>query len=126
MPYKDPELRNASARRREELRAQRRAALGRAAPPAGFQPVSVTTDGEGAIRAVRAIPEGDEPHKPIVLEGHQIKFVTSLLDAEGNIKLQYVRGERGADRCFADPALARNDDDPCRAEEVGGLHPRGG
>ncbi len=103
MPYKDPEQRNA---RRRELRAERRAALGLAAPPKGFQPVAVSSDADGIILSVRSIPEGDEPHQPIVLEGHQIKFVTSLLDAEGNVKLQYVRGERpGADR-YADALAA--------------------
>lgn len=105
MPYKDPEKRNA---RRRQLRAERRVALGSAAPPVGFEPVSVTTDGDGAVRAVRSIPEGDEPHQPLVLEGHQIRFVTSLLDSAGNVKLQYVRGERSHDDRYS-AALAAVD-----------------
>lgn len=80
--------------------AKRRAALGRAAPPAGYSPVAVTTDGEGAVRSVRSVPDGPEggQHAPIVLENHQVKFVTTLLDGEGNIRAQYIRGERGDDR----------------------------
>jgi hypothetical protein len=89
VPYADKTKRNLSA-------TQRRALLGPAAPPAGFSPVSISTDHQGAVRAVRSIPEGEQQHQPIVLEGHQIRFVTSLLDSEGNIKSQYVRGERDA------------------------------
>lgn len=104
MPYANKDDRNA---RRRQLTAERRAALGAAAPPQGFAPTVISTDGEGAVRAVRSIPEndGEERQQPIVLEGHQIRFVTSLLDAEGNVKLQYVRGERGADR-YADALAA--------------------
>lgn len=105
MPYRDKEKRNA---RRRQLRAERRVALGSAAPPVGFEPVSVTTDGDGAVRAVRSIPEGDEAHQPLVLEGHQIRFVTSLLDSAGNVKLQYVRGERSHDDRYS-AALAAVD-----------------
>lgn len=103
MPYRDPVLRNMSA-------TKRRAALGRAAPPAGYSPVAVTTDGEGAVRSVRSVPDGPEDgpaHAPIVLEAHQVKFVTTLLDGEGNIRAQYIRGERGDDRYAA--ALAAVD-----------------
>ena len=66
VPYKDPELRNASAARRAEIRAERRAGLGRACPPLGYQPISVTTDAAGAVRAVRSIPEGtgEAAHQP--------------------------------------------------------------
>ena len=35
-------------------------------------------------------------------------------------------GQRCGDGGFAHPALARNDDHPCCAEEVSGLHPRRG
>jgi hypothetical protein len=113
MPYKNKEDRNA---RRRALTAERRAALGHAAPPLGYAPVSVTTDGDGAVRAVRSIPEGDEPHQPLVLEGHQIRFVTSLLDSAGNVKLQYVRGERSSEDRYA-AALAAVDR---HFEELGG------
>lgn len=87
MPYKDLEKRNLSS-------AKRRAALGKACPPEGFAPVRVTNDGQGLVRAVRSIPEGDEKHvSPIVLEGHEVKFVTTHLNSEGGIISQYVRGE---------------------------------
>jgi hypothetical protein len=72
----------------------RRLALGAAAPPVGYDPVAVTTDGEGAVRSVRSVPEGTHTHKPIVLPDHAVQFVTTLLDGAGNIRAQYVRGER--------------------------------
>jgi metallophosphoesterase superfamily enzyme len=87
MPYKDLAKRNLSS-------AQRRRSLGEAMPPDGFAPVRVTTGPDGNVVAVRSVPEGDEKHiSPIVLENHEVKFVTTLLDSEGAIKLQYVRGE---------------------------------
>lgn len=90
---------------RERLR---RMQLGPAAPPAGFEPVSVSTDADGVARAVRSVPTGEEDHKPLVLPEHSIKFVSTLLDAGGNVRAQWVRGERDKDACYA-AALAAVD-----------------
>lgn len=87
MPYRDLTKRNMSS-------AQRREALGKAAPPVGYAPTNVTSGPDGKVIAVRSVPENDEKHvSPIILDDHDIKFVTTLLDSEGSIKLQYVRGE---------------------------------
>jgi hypothetical protein len=73
-------------------RAQRRA-LGAAAPPAGFVPVSVASDAEGRVRSVRSRAEGPEEHLPRQPEGFQLKFISTLTNAAGEVSAQWARAE---------------------------------
>lgn len=70
-------------------------ALGDAAPPAGWQPVQVSSDSEGRVRAVRSRPDvepQDDPTPP----GHLVQGVSTLLDADGVVRQQWVKTKRAA------------------------------
>lgn len=71
-------------------------ALGAAAPPAGFVPVSIASDGDGRVRSVRSRPETapEAEHLPHTPEGHAVKGVSTLLDASGEIRGQWIKTDR--------------------------------
>lgn len=72
-------------------RRARRKALSAAAPPEGFVATHVTNDGEGKIVSVRSEPEGEETLQPVQPIGHYVHGVTTLLNGDGGVKLQYVK-----------------------------------
>ena len=89
MPYKDLKKRNASS-------AKRRRLLGAAAPPKGFAPRKVTTDGKGRVTAVQSVPKGAGHKFPIQPEGHRVKGLSTLLDGEGNVAGQWIKTDASA------------------------------
>lgn len=84
MPYKDISKRNLSSK-------QRRLLLAGAAPPEGFAPFKVTTDGEGRVTSVQSRPEGDEKPFDVQLKTQYIKSLSTLLDSEGNVTQQWIK-----------------------------------
>lgn len=85
MPYRDLKKRNMSAR-------ARRRELGNAAPPKGFAPVKVTTNGDGEVTAVQSKPEGPKNQVfDLQLQGQHVKGLSTLLDGEGNVTAQWIK-----------------------------------
>lgn len=82
-------------------RRARRAGLGAAAPPAGWTPVAVSSDGQGRVRAVRSVPEPTAEHLPPTPEGHEVKGVSTLLDASGEVRAQWVKTDRAKAEAYA-------------------------
>lgn len=74
----------------DAVRAVQRAQLGEGAPPEGWAPVKVTSDRQGRPIAVKSVPEGGREHAPTVPQGHRLKGVTTLLDAGGSVRMQYL------------------------------------
>lgn len=67
------------------------ALLGPAAPPAGFTPVKVTTNGQGLPVSVQAVPEPDQDDRePVLKAGNYVKRVSSYLNAAGATTGQWV------------------------------------
>jgi hypothetical protein len=85
MPYRDLKKRNLSTK-------ARRAALGNAAPPAGFAPVKVTTNGDGEVTSVQSKPKGPKDQVfDLQLQGQHVKGLSTLLDGEGNVTAQWIK-----------------------------------
>lgn len=86
MPYRDLKKRNQSA-------GARRRALGNAAPPQGFAPCKVTTNGEGEVTSVQSRPQNDlgQPKFDVQLQGQHVKGLSTLLDGEGNVTAQWIK-----------------------------------
>lgn len=92
MPYKDLKKRNMSA-------IARRRALGNAAPPKGFVPVKVTTNGDGEVTAVQSRPQGPAKQAfDLQLKHQHIKGISTLLDGEGNVSQQWIKTDTQAQR----------------------------
>lgn len=72
------------------VRAVQRAQLGEGAPPEGWSPVKVTSDRHGKAVSVKSVPEHGRDHAPVVPQGHRLKGVTTLLDAGGSVRMQYL------------------------------------
>jgi hypothetical protein len=95
MPYKDLKKRNLSA-------SKRRAALGDAAPPKGFVPVKVTTNGDGDVTSVQSKPqEQSRPTFDLQMSHHHVKRLSTHLNSEGGVDSQWV---------IADVAAARREE----------------
>jgi hypothetical protein len=78
----------ATARRRLQ-----RENLGAAAPPTGFVPTAIATGPNGEVRSVRSRAEGAEEHLPLQPEGFQLKFISTLTNAAGEVSAQWARAE---------------------------------
>lgn len=72
-----------------------RTALGNAAPPEGFEATRVSTDHEGAVRAVRSVPtpHDQDEFEPVVPAEHYIKGVSTLI-SHGEPTHQWVKTDR--------------------------------
>lgn len=75
---------------RDAVRAVQRKQLGKGAPPEGWSPVKVTSNKRGRPISVKSVPEGGREHAPTVPQGHRLKGVTTLLDAGGSVRMQYL------------------------------------
>lgn len=86
MPYRDTLKRNMSAGRR-------RALLGKAAPPEGLAPYRVTTDGKGRVTSVQSNVEALPSEQTFEVQpaGHHVQGLSTLLNGEGNVSLQWVK-----------------------------------
>ena len=86
MPYRDLKKRNQSA-------GARRRSLKNAAPPQGFAPVKVTTNGDGEVTSVQSRPQNDlgRPTFDVQLQGQHVKGLSTLLDGEGNVTAQWIK-----------------------------------
>jgi hypothetical protein len=71
--------------------------LAAAAPPAGFTPVQISTDEQGRVRSVRSRPESTDVHLDVQPDGHSIRGVSTLLDASGEVRGQWIKTDRTKD-----------------------------
>lgn len=84
MPYTDLKKRNMSA-------AARRRALGLAAPPKGFAPVAITTNGDGEVTSVQSKPAGPKNQVfELQQQHHHIQRISTNLNGEGNVTQQWL------------------------------------
>lgn len=61
-------------------------------PPSGFQVVSVAHDGDGNVRSVKSKPSPDPgDHREAVPEGHEVKGISTLFGADGQVAGQWVK-----------------------------------
>lgn len=73
----------------KRLSEARENGLGAAAPPPGWEPVKISTDAEGKVKAVKSIPTT----LPVetVPESHLIKGVSTLFDGSGTVRAQWIK-----------------------------------
>jgi hypothetical protein len=85
-----------SVRRAGDVAA--RASLGNAAPPMGFSPVRVASDGQGRVKSVTSRREPGEPDARVdpIPEGHAVKGVSTYFGADGSVTGQWVKTDRTA------------------------------
>lgn len=91
MPYADLKKRNMSAAKRRQL-------LGAAAPPKGLAPFQVTTNGKGRVVSVKSHVEGAPHDFEVQPKGHHLKGLSTLLDREGQVALQWAKTDMPAAR----------------------------
>lgn len=99
---------------RARAKARQRTALGRAAPPVGFEATKVATNARGKVTSVRSVPEAaPDEFLPVIPAEHYVKGVSSFLTA-GEPTHQWVKTDRekaqaDALRWAAIQALVKNE-----------------